>query len=99
MHIMSVDLASHTARRPLARRCLIGLFAALILTTPTAKNAYSELLPSDLFMARGYAQQFVAIIPSRKLVVVRLGATHEGQCRFPQFLADLLKAISSDGLS
>ena len=33
-------------------------------------------IPSDTFHAVGYDGQFVTIIPSRKLVVVRLGLTH-----------------------
>jgi len=41
----------------------------------SGKRVYSDLLPSDLFMARGYEKQVIAIIPSRKLVVVRLGMT------------------------
>ncbi|MHC4329559.1 MAG: serine hydrolase domain-containing protein [Planctomycetota bacterium] len=65
----------------------------------SGKRVYSDLLPSDMFMARGYEKQVIAIIPSRKLVVVRLGMTHEGEWGFQQFMADLLKAIPQNGLS
>jgi len=33
-------------------------------------------LPSDMYYARGYLGQFIAIVPSERLVVVRMGLTH-----------------------
>lgn len=84
-------------RRPTRAAHRYGALFWLNVPDARGKNAYSPLLPSDLFMARGYAQQVVAIIPSRKLVVVRLGATYDGQWEAQRFLADLLEAMSSDG--
>ncbi len=34
-------------------------------------------LPADTFMMQGHLRQVIAIIPSRKLVIVRMGLTRE----------------------
>jgi CubicO group peptidase (beta-lactamase class C family) len=34
-------------------------------------------LPSDTFMLQGHLRQVIAIIPSRKLVILRMGLTRE----------------------
>ena len=48
--------------------------------------------PVDLFCADGYEGQNVFIIPSRQLVVVRLGLSHDPKFDADAFLGDLLKA-------
>lgn len=61
-------------------------------------NGYSgdAVLPADTFHATGHAGQFVTMIPSARLVVVRLGLT-----RYPnawdqtRFVRDVLDAVSS----
>jgi CubicO group peptidase (beta-lactamase class C family) len=52
-------------------------------------------LPPDLMLMNGTFGQFVAVIPSRNLVIVRLGETHNWDLdRDPDLLiADLLKAV------
>jgi len=52
-------------------------------------------LPTDLYSARGHDGQFVTIIPSRDLVVVRLGLTfkHLENWDHEAFLLNVLKAV------
>jgi CubicO group peptidase (beta-lactamase class C family) len=39
-------------------------------------NCHEPGLPNDAIIADGFERQFVVVIPSKKLVVVRLGITH-----------------------
>jgi CubicO group peptidase (beta-lactamase class C family) len=57
-----------------------------------AKRPYPGL-PPDMFMAEGYQGQMIAVIPSRKLVVVRLGMTFNNRWGLTEFLTDVLSAI------
>ncbi len=50
-------------------------------------------LPQDLFLAWGYQEQQTIIIPSRRLVLVRLGMTHQGLWGLESFVGDVFKAI------
>ncbi len=58
------------------------------------KRLYPRL-PTDLFFLEGYQGQSVVIIPSRKLVAVRLGMTHKGEWGLESFMVDVLKVIST----
>ncbi len=55
-------------------------------------------LPADAFHAIGHEGQFVTIIPSRSLVLVRLGFTHY-PCAWdhPQFVQRVLNAVGLEG--
>ena len=50
-------------------------------------------VPNDLFYADGYAYQEIYIIPSKKLVVVRLGLTLDGSFDENGFLRDILNSL------
>jgi CubicO group peptidase (beta-lactamase class C family) len=50
-------------------------------------------LPGDTFFARGYQGQTIAIIPSRQVVVVRLGMTYDENWGLEQFIETILEAI------
>ncbi|MBN1613734.1 MAG: serine hydrolase [Deltaproteobacteria bacterium] len=50
-------------------------------------------LPSDAFFAMGYQGQTIAIIPSQKLVIVRLGMTYDDDWGMEPFLQSVLAAI------
>ena len=50
-------------------------------------------LPSDLFYFGGYNQQIVAIIPSLRLVIVRLGVTTDESWDHESFLLDVLNTV------
>lgn len=49
--------------------------------------------PADMFYCDGYAGQFVYIIPSKKLVIVRLGLTLDGSFDENGFLQNILAAV------
>jgi hypothetical protein len=58
-----------------------------------AKRPYPKL-PQGMFLAEGYQGQMIAMIPSRKLVVVRLGMTFDDRWGMAEFLDEVLSAIS-----
>jgi len=53
--------------------------------------------PADTFFARGFMGQFVVVVPSRRLVVVRLSSSHERGddiAETDRILADILAAMA-----
>ena len=57
----------------------------------TRTRAYPQL-PADFFYANGHQGQMIGVIPSRKLVVVRLGMTWGSEWGREEFLAEVLEA-------
>lgn len=56
----------------------------------TAEHRSESPLPTDAFYANGFQGQYLIVIPSRSLVVVRLGASHG-----PTGVADLVDSLVS----
>jgi CubicO group peptidase (beta-lactamase class C family) len=50
-------------------------------------------LPRDLYSLEGYQHQYTVVIPSKKLVVVRLGMTIHGNWNMEEFVSDILNAL------
>jgi CubicO group peptidase (beta-lactamase class C family) len=58
-----------------------------------ANKVYPDL-PNDTYWADGFEGQTVMIIPSKKLVVVRLGLSQEAEPDLNKFVADIISTIS-----
>jgi CubicO group peptidase (beta-lactamase class C family) len=76
---------------PAAPKAEYGAHWWLRLDTPSGSDAR---LPPDAFHAAGHGGQFVTVVPSRGVVVVRLGLTlAKGAWDQPAFVADVLDAL------
>ena len=58
----------------------------------TAEQSKLPAIPKDVFYANGFQGQYVIMVPSRSLVLVRLGASH-GSDGIWELLADMIAAI------
>jgi len=58
----------------------------------TTQRQYPDV-PADMFYCDGYANQFIYIIPSEKLVVVRLGLTLDKSFDENAFLKNIIDAV------
>ena len=57
------------------------------------ENRMFKTLPTDLYCLEGYQHQYTVIIPSKKLVVVRLGMTIKGGWIIEEFVNDVINAL------
>lgn len=53
-------------------------------------------VPKDLFSCNGYQGQRVFIIPSKELVIVRMGLTENSDFNFDEFLKEILASIKEN---
>lgn len=51
-------------------------------------------VPKDLYSCNGYQGQYIFIIPSRDIVVVRFGLAKEPDFNIDQFLSEVLKSVA-----
>lgn len=58
------------------------------------KNGFYPNVPKDMFSCNGYQGQFIFIIPSKNLVVVRFGLVEEPVFSVNNFLKGILKAFN-----
>lgn len=85
--------------RPVAQSPQRKYGAHFWLNAGEAGNPQNRLfpdVPADMFFAEGFDGQNVFVIPSRDLVVVRLGVTTKGNFDQNRFLRDLLQAFPAD---
>lgn len=61
-----------------------------------SQRAYPDV-PTDMFYCDGYGYQFIYIIPSKKLVVVRLGLTLDHSFDEDAFLKSVIESIDDSG--
>jgi hypothetical protein len=54
-------------------------------------------VPADMFYCDGFGYQFIYIIPSEKLVVVRLGLTLDRSFDENAFLKEIIESAHSKG--
>lgn len=75
----------------------LGQYGAQIwLNAGRADNPTERLYPAwptDAFLFDGFEHNFVVVVPSKKLVVVRLGVTHNKNFDLEKLVADVIKAV------
>ncbi|MCR4467334.1 serine hydrolase [Burkholderia sp. SCN-KJ] len=88
-----------TRATPLSTRQEFGAHLWVKVPEPfNDRNAHASPLPVDAFHAVGHEGQFVSVVPSRELVVVRLGLSRpESAWNHEAFLARVLEAVPASG--
>jgi CubicO group peptidase (beta-lactamase class C family) len=57
------------------------------------KDRWMPKVPPDMYSLSGFEGQYVSVIPSKKLVIVRLGLSAEKAWDQEQFIADIIAAL------
>ena len=88
-----------TRATPLSTRQEFGAHLWVKVPEPfNDRDARASALPVDAFHAVGHEGQFVSVVPSRELVVVRLGLSRpESAWNHEAFLARVLEAVPASG--
>ncbi|KWH10377.1 serine hydrolase [Burkholderia territorii] len=88
-----------TRATPLSTRGEFGAHLWVKVPEPfNDRDAHGRPLPVDAFHAVGHEGQFVSVVPSRELVVVRLGLSRpESAWNHEAFLARVLEAVPASG--
>lgn len=68
-----------------------GNYAVQFWHIPTEKP---QIIPPDTYFAQGFEGQRVIIIPSKSLVIVRLGQTHFGNFDWESFISQVLRGLN-----
>jgi CubicO group peptidase (beta-lactamase class C family) len=53
-------------------------------------------VPTDSFQAEGFEGQFVFVVPSKQLVVVRLGLSQKGELDMNEFVSQVIAALPAE---
>lgn len=87
-----------TSPAPAAERREYGAQIWLNLGRPdNPSDCHEPGIPRDAYFFEGFEQNTVVIIPSRKLVAVRLGVTHNSNFNLARFVSDVLASIPGNG--
>jgi len=99
--IFPADWVEYSTRPTLASQG--GMYGALVWLHPdglsSAESWRPSALPGDSFFAIGHNGQSLTVIPSKKLVIVRLGMTKVAHnWNLEAFLLDIIDSLSDDAL-
>lgn len=87
-----------TSPAPAASRREYGAQIWLNLGRPdNPADCHEPGIPGDAFFFEGFEQNTVVVIPSRKLVAVRLGVTHNSNFSLSRFVSDVIASIPGNG--
>ncbi len=87
-----------TSPAPAAKKREYGAQIWLNLGRPDdPQDCFEPGVPHDAYFFEGFERNSVTVIPSRKLVAVRLGVTHNSNFKLGRFLSDVLAALPTDG--